>query len=262
MSTTSMFWVKCLFGLMIGIPIAVFAQRQDSSLHIYILLGQSNMAGRGLITDEYKSMGHARVVMLDSNSRWIPAAHPLHFDKPTVAGVGPGLSFGIAMAEADSTATIGLVPCAVGGTSITKWMPGAFDRATATYPYNDAIIRIMEAMKYGVVKGIIWHQGEADSSPEASALYIDRLVELIDRIRTAVGNPNLPFVGGELGKYREQYENINKRLPELPLKVDHTAVVTSEGLVHKGDTTHFDSPSATEYGKRYAAAMLLLHKSY
>src|SRR5690606_744569 len=102
--------------------IEVFAQ-QDKDTHIYILMGQSNMAGRGKVTERYAKQQHPRVTMLNQAGEWVPAMHPVHFDKPTIAGVGPGLSFGIAMAEANPEATIALVPCAVGGTPIAKWVP-------------------------------------------------------------------------------------------------------------------------------------------
>lgn len=258
MNTGVKFAVWRLLTLIMAMPLMIFAQQQDSSFHIYILMGQSNMAGRGPLTEGYQAMGHERVRMLDKNQQWQRAAHPLHFDKPKVVGVGPGLSFGIAMADAYPNVTIGLVPCAVGGTSITKWAPGVYDKPSGTFPYNDAVIRIMEAMKYGVVKGVIWHQGEGDSSPEAASPYIDRLKEFIQRIRTVVGDPDLPFVVGELGRYRKNYDNINRQLPKLPAVAPHTTVVSSEGLWHHGDGTHFDSPSASEYGRRYAVGMLRL----
>jgi hypothetical protein len=37
-------------------------------------------------------------------------------------------------------------------------------------------------------------------------------------------------------------------------KVPNTAFVSAEGLKHKGDKIHFDSPSFRELGKRYAEA--------
>src|SRR5690606_25933878 len=106
--------------------------------------------------------------------------------------------------------------------------------------------------------GVIWHQGEGDSNEAAAPRYLGRLSELIHRIRTVVGDPDLPFVVGELGRYRPNYALINTLLPQLPFVVPHTTVVSSEGLWHRGDGTHFDSPSATEYGRRYAAGMLTL----
>lgn len=231
-------------------------QNFDRATHIYILMGQSNMAGRGIITEEYQKLQHDRVIMLNKENEWVLAKHPLHFDKPKAVGVGPGLSFGIEMAKVDSEATIGLVPCAVGGTPIRKWLPGAYDEATFSHPYDDALLRIKEAMKKGVIKGIIWHQGEGDSKADSARLYLERLNELIVRIRKEVDNPQLPFIAGELGKYRKSYDSINQELLKLPTKVPYTAVVSSEGLWHKGDGTHFDSPSATELGRRYAEAML------
>src|SRR5690606_30767598 len=194
------------------LPLGVLAQKQDSSFHIYILAGQSNMAGRGPLTEAYQSLRHERVRMSTKDQEWVPAKHPVHFDKPKAAGVGPGLSFGIEMAEADPGVTIGLVPCAVGGTPISRWAPGAFDPNTKTYPYNDAVARIMEAMKYGVIEGVIWHQGEGDSNADAAPRYLGRLSELINRIRTVVGDPDLPFVVGELGRYRPNYALINNVL--------------------------------------------------
>jgi hypothetical protein len=229
-------------------------------LDLYILAGQSNMAGRGPITDAMAEEGNPRVFMFTRDSQWVVARHPLHFDKPKAAAAGPGLAFGIGMAQADQRAEIGLIPCAVGGTPIEHWLPGAYDSATKTHPYDDAVARIKVAMKYGTVKGVIWHQGESNSSPEKSAGYIDKLAELIGRFRQLTGNPKLPVVIGELGRFRQVYQNINMQLPELLKKVNYTGLATSEGLIHKGDTTHFDGPSADELGLRFAIQMLKLQK--
>ena len=231
------------------------ASAVDTNMDIYLLLGQSNMAGRGKLTDEYKSISDPRVLMLTKAGEWVTAKHPLHFDKP-VAAVGPGLSFGIAMADASPGKMIGVLPCAVGGTSINKWVPGAFDPPTKTHPWDDAEIRIKEGMKRGVIKGVIWHQGESDSNPDSAAVYLDRLATLISRIRKLVGNDKLPFVAGELGRYEPHYKYINEVLANLAKKVPYTTLVSSEGFIHNGDNVHFDSPSADAFGKRYAKGML------
>lgn len=252
------FLIKSFLLAILLMPILVNAQQPDKNTHIYILMGQSNMAGRGKITEDYKNQQHDRVIMLNKENEWVQAKHPLHFDKPKAAGVGPGLTFGISMAEAYPGVTIGLVPCAVGGTSIRKWVPGGYDSVTVTHPYDDALLRIKAAMKKGEIKGIIWHQGEGDSGAKSSQTYVDKLAELIERVRKEIGNPKLPFVVGELATYRSNYQYINKELPKLPAKVPYTTIVSSEGLWHKGDGTHFDSPSASEYGRRFADGMLQL----
>ncbi|HEY0670433.1 MAG TPA: sialate O-acetylesterase, partial [Sphingobacteriaceae bacterium] len=235
---------------------SVAQQPPYKNLDIYIMMGQSNMAGRGVITPQYQKLQHERVVMLNKDNEWVKATHPVHFDKPKSVGVGPALTFGIAMAEAYPDKKIALVPCAVGGTPIKKWIPGAYDTVTKTHPYDDAVKRIKYAMQYGTIKGIIWHQGEGDSELKASQQYIANLTELINRVRREAGNPQLPFVVGELGRFRKTSHNINNVLPQLSSKVSHTKIVSAEGLWHKGDGTHFDSPSAAEFGRRYAEGML------
>jgi hypothetical protein len=255
-----------LFILLLFVAVAgVHAQennsrKKDSTFELYLLIGQSNMAGRGMISAEFADQGAPGLFMLNKENNWVPARHPLHFDKPTVAGVGPGLSFGITMAAQNPAHNIGLIPCAVGGTSINVWKPGGFDAATNTHPYDDMLLRLQAAQKTGRLKGVLWLQGESDSSPEKSPGYIQKLAILIEQIRLAADDPSLPFVAGELGRFKEQYKNINSQLVHLPEMISHTAVASSEGLTDKGDLTHFDSKSADEYGKRFAEKMLsLLH---
>ena len=236
-----------------------FAQdlvKQNKNFHLYILIGQSNMAGRGPLTDSFAAIQHPRVEMFTKSLEWKTAKHPLHFDKPSVAAVGPGLSFGIEMAKAKRKIKIGLVPCAVGGTSIAKWQQGAYDDATNTHPYDDAEIRIKEAMKYGVIKGIIWHQGESNSSASGIENYPKQLQELIARVRDLIDNQKTPLVIGELGQYKENYRNFNVMLAEIPKLIPYSVIAGSFELIDKGDGTHFDSASANEFGKRYASKML------
>lgn len=200
----------------------------DPIFRMYLLMGQSNMAGRGPITDSLRAMGNDRVYMLNAQGDWVPAHNPVHFDKPQTVGVGPGLSFGIQMAAANLNVRIGLVPYAVGGTSISRWQPGAYDEATKTHPYDDVVLRIQNAMRCGVVKGMLWHQGESDSNPTAAAAYLPKLVELICRVRQLTGQPNLPVVAGELGQYKDMYEPINAELRNLSTTVPHTALACAK----------------------------------
>src|SRR5438067_2462520 len=86
------------------------AQKPDPNFHLYILMGQSNMAGRGPITPQLKNDSNTRVLVLSKSGQWVIAKHPLHYDKPKAAAVGPGLAFGIKMAEAQPGIKIGLIP--------------------------------------------------------------------------------------------------------------------------------------------------------
>jgi hypothetical protein len=229
----------------------------DPDFHLYLLVGQSNMAGRGRLDTESKQL-HPRIWMLSKENEWIPATDPLHFDKPQVVGVGPGLAFGKEMADADPKARIGLIPCAVGGSPISIWQASHFYEPTGTHPYDDALNRARVAMQKGVLKGIIWHQGESDSSPEKTGEYLPRLQQLILSFRQDLSAPQVPVVVGELGYYREQYQGINHQLEALPGQVAHTTLASARDLIHMGDGTHFDTASARILGRRFAKKMLEL----
>lgn len=220
------------------------------------------MAGRGAVSLQDQKE-HPRVFSFGEIEEWIHAVDPIHFDKPAIAGVGPGVSFGKKMAAFDPSIRIGLIPCAVGGTPIEVWKPGAYwesPESGSCYPYDDAIRRTKNAMRNGELKGILWHQGESDSIKRADAIaYEDRLIHLIRTIRNDLAILDLPFVVASLGDYvierRPDAEIVNTTLKQIPTLVNNTAFVDSSGLVHKGDGEHFNSASALELGQRYADVM-------
>ncbi len=257
------------FGLRIGLALAVssVAVGQESPLpeknrfHLYLLAGQSNMAGRGTVEDADKRP-HARVLVLDQNGQWKPAVEPLHWDKPT-AGVGPGLAFGREIVRSNPKVVIGLIPCAVGGSPIDAWQPGVYFPATRSHPWDDAIRRTRLAMEKGSLKGILWHQGESDCKPELAPFYEKKLHELIQRFRSELKAPGVPFIVGQMGKFpdhpwKPESEPVDEAHRTLPKKVANTAYVGAEGLNHRGDHLHFDSASARELGRRYAETMIKL----
>lgn len=224
--------------------------------HLYLLVGQSNMAGRGKVTEEDRKSS-PRVLMLTKERKWVPAVDPLHFDKP-IAGVGLGRSFAKEMAGEDEGTTIGLIPCAVGGSPIQAWEPGGYHPSTKTHPWDDMLPRAKTAMEAGSLKGILWHQGESDSKEELAKKYEERLHALVARFRKELKSPQVPFVAGQMGNWPERPWNEWKKMVDaahrsLPDKVDKTAFVSSEGLQHR-DEVHFDRASYLEFGKRYAEA--------
>lgn len=226
--------------------------------HLYLMMGQSNMSGRGLVGDEDKTP-HPRVLMFTTNAVWQPATEPVTHDRPKMLGVGPGLAFGKAMAEKTPDATIGLVPCSLGGTPLSRWQKGGD-------LYSNAVYRAKLTMKEGVLKGVIWHQGESDSGTGKAETYGERLQHMIRDLRADLDSPDLPFVAGQIGEflYTRTTNNVpgsrivNAAIAELPAKLAHTGFVSSHGLTHKGDQLHFDAASQREMGKRFAAEMLQL----
>jgi len=216
------------------------------------------MAGRG-VPDAESEQQNPQILMLNSNNRWVHASDPVHFDKPAIIGVGPAISFGKEMLGNNKNIKIGLIPCAVGGSPISVWEPGAF-YAPNFHPYDDAMKRVELAIQQGVLKGILWHQGESDNDSVHAPLYMEKLKTLINHLRNELHQPDIPFVAGEIGYFIKD-DFINKVIHQLPQQVPNTAVVSAKDLTDKGDHLHFDTPSARELGKRYANAMKKLQES-
>lgn len=223
------------------------------TLHLFLLIGQSNMAGRGAL-EAQDVAPHPRVLVLNKDNQWASQGEPLHFDKPQIAGVGPGFVFAKRVAEQNPSVTIGLIPCAVGGTPLERWEPHGD-------LYEQALVRAKIAQKDGVLKGILWHQGEGDSGNAAAAdSYGERLARMIHSLRAALAEPEVPFVAGKLGAFlltRDPNPSpfahvVNAALEALPEHVPWTGCADSAGLDHNGDQLHFNAAAQREFGNRYA----------
>lgn len=239
---------------------------------LYLLIGQSNMSGRGEIEEEDR-IPFDRVFCLNKQLIWIKAADPIHFDKPN-AGVGLAKSFGQEMSENYPDALIGLIPCAVGGSSIEHWQPGVLYEQTISYPWDDMVERLGFALQYGELKGILWHQGEGNSTPEKCQEYSQKLLDLIYRVRAEVDGKEIHFVAGELGKFfvkknKEEYPDMKncpaivviKSTKEVIRKVPNAGFVFSNGLESDGGDIHFNSESYRELGVRYANTMIRIQNN-
>lgn len=218
--------------------------------HVYLLIGQSNMAGRAKM-EEADTQATPRTFLLNNEDQWEPASNPLNRHSTIRKGLGmqklgPGSSFGAAMAKADDDVTIGLIVNARGGSKIGQWKKG-------TRFYQEALRRAKATQETGSLKGIVWHQGESDAG--APGTYLDDLAQLIADLREDLGVEGLPFVAGQVHNVPE----INAQIARLPEKVDATGFISSEGL-KTTDRWHFDALSVRLMGERYAEVMIKLQK--
>lgn len=234
---------------------AAFKQDVPPRLQLFMLIGQSNMAGRG-VPEAEDQQDHPRIWMLTKELNWVPAHDPMHFDKPAIIGVGPGLAFAKRLADTYPKINIGLIPCAVGGSGIDVWKPGAYYDPTKSYPYDDALRRAKKALEQGQLAGFLWHQGESDSSSDKAGVYEKKLTELVQRLRKDLNAPHVPFVVGTLGDFvvnrNPDARTVNEALQRATQHIPDSYCVLSSGLTDKGDSTHFDTGSARTLGLRYA----------
>ena len=231
-------------------------------LDLFLLMGQSNMKGRGVMPDEPKR--DPRLVMMHMrDDQWYLARHPLHlvgdartFEGADNAGVGPGLSFAEVLSGREPGVRIGLIPCAVGGSSINLWAKGA-------KLYDEALRRARLALQTTLpvkarIRGVLWLQGEADATDTGMVAHEAKLLKLVDDLRADLAIPDLPFIACTIAELRPDAEGqkkaeMNRLLLSLPSQRPYTACVDARDLKgHIGDNVHYDTESQTAIGQRFA----------
>ena len=221
----------------------------DKPERLFLLIGQSNMSGRAPIGDADKDP-IKNTFLLDAEGKWQPAANPLNQFSSIRKGLGmQKVSIGYGFAKAiskDTKEPIGLIVNAKGGSNIDEWTKDSKF-------FKEAMRRVEQAEKDGVkLEAVLWHQGESNEKDDQ---YDKKLATLIEDLRKATGNKDLPFIAGEV----VEGTAVNKFIAELPKKVKNTAVASSKGL-KTYDRWHFDRDSIIKLGERYAEAYLSLKK--
>jgi len=231
---------------------------EKENVWVFMLAGQSNMAGRGLVEPQDTIPSH-RVLTINKDAELIVAKEPLHFYEPTMTGLDLGLSFGKELIRhlPDSISVL-IIPTAVGGSGITHWLEDQVFRNVQLFSNfkEKAII----GQQYGTMKGILWQQGESDAVREENTqLYQQRLSKLTQMFREVTGNDRLPVIFGELGSFsknREQWEKINEQIRKYASTDSLTGIVETGDMKDKGDKVHFDSESLRIMGQRFAQEYL------
>ena len=225
-------------------------------IHSFLLIGQSNMAGRGY-PDEVEPIVNERVKVL-RNGRWWPMYTPVNCDRK-YSGVCLAESFADAYAR-EHDVEVGLIPCADGGTSLDQWRIGGLLHTNALYQCE-------LASRTSTIAGVLWHQGESDCADELYPLYEEKCTVLMEDFRRRLGLEDVPFLLGGLGDFlkdypesdvRENYPKVNAALEAMARKLPMTAFVPATGLGANADHLHFSAASLREFGLRYYEAFKAL----
>ncbi len=223
---------------------------------VFLLIGQSNMAGRAALEPEDREP--IKNCLLWNGTSWEPAAAPFnrfstHRKAANMQRLNMGPSFARAYLNANSDVTIGIICWARGGTSLEQWHP---DHKKPYDLYDAAVGQTHAALKSGgKLVGILWHQGEANRARVEQ--YPALLKAHVQRLRMEFDNPRLPFVCGQIGQWNPEYAEFNKMLVQQPDNISRTGCASTEDLTNF-DNAHFDRASQLEFGKRYAEQMLIL----
>ena len=219
-------------------------------IHSVLLIGQSNMAGRGRIADA-PSYDTSRMLVL-RNGRWMNCFRPVNPDRP-FSGYNLAETFADDYLKDHEGVKLGLIPCADGGTTLDQWKEGSL-------LFDNAIYQARLAMRTSHLVAILWHQGESDSNERVAPVYRQRLEEMIAAFRREPGFDGIPFlVGGlspDLADWRDgqlvpwQYAPmVTRQLREAAEAGTNLGFVPADGLTN--DHLHFDTAGLIGFGHRY-----------
>lgn len=234
-----------------GVPVGQARLPQtDEPVKIFVLAGQSNMAGYGQPVPVEAPRGN----VYDLTHGAAPAIDPLG-DAP---GVGPGRFAALALARRG--VQVGLVNCAVGGTSLDQWLPAGI---ATVYPRCLTLVR--EAQRYGVLAGVFFMQGETDGMrPEWASTWAPRFSQFVTNIRRDLNAPGLPVVFGRTRDFTSCLVcglpfSTTVREQQAAVRLPGVAMVDSDGLALDGE--HFTVPGYAALGARFAWAWLTMPSS-
>ena len=261
-----------LFGLALMAAASVYAE-PDPNFHIYLAFGQSNMEGQGTIESQDKTVD-PRFQMLSAIDNfkgrklgtWNDAIPPLANNH---GGLGPTDYFGRTLVEKlDPQIKVGVVVVAIAGCSIVAFdspidqsylstQAGWFKEIVNDYggdPYQRLVDMAKKAKEDGVIKGIIFHQGETD---EGDSDWPNKVKKVYDRLVRDIGlDENIPFFAGEV-PYQGSSKGTNNNIRKLPQQSKNFYLVSAEGLNDLDMMRiHFSSQGYRDFGKRYAEKVM------
>ena len=228
------------------------------NIWVFILAGQSNMAGRGKV-EPVDTVPDPRILSINKNGELILAKEPLHFYEPGMAGLDCGLSFAKTLLPSvpDSVSLL-IIPTAVGGSAINQWIHDETFRGVPLL--SNFKEKVAMGNRYGTIKGILWHQGENDAiKPETIAVHQRQLQKLFKIFRKEVGNKRLPVFLGELGSFSANdpnWQEINTQIRNFVAADRRAYLIETADLNHNGDRIHFDSEGQRRMGERFAQAYI------
>ncbi|XP_059310160.1 probable carbohydrate esterase At4g34215 [Lycium ferocissimum] len=231
---------------------------------IFILAGQSNMAGQGgvccghwdgIVPPECQS--NPDILKLSVSLRWEIAKEPLNYgvDCARNCGIGPGMAFANAILKKDPNfGVIGLVPCSVSGKGINWWSRG-------NIPYDRLLEKVRSSLRQGgELRGLLWFHGESDTITKFDATrYKPKLQKFIQDLRTDLNSPLLPLLMVVLHIpdpwFKGKFADI-VRQAQIEVEIPNAVKVDANGLSLNPDGIHLTTASQIRVGNMLAEAFL------
>lgn len=248
-------------------------------LPVFVFAGQSNANGFGIPSQLPAALQEAQPNVLFDNAyvnatpAWAPLQPPTEPSNRynfggqynidyAGGGFGPEITTGRGISAAMGGLQVAELKFSQGGTNlVADWNPDN-PQGQMLYPMmvsrvnaSLASLQSLNPTKTVRIKGFFWMQGESDVD---GPRYQADLTNLIARVRTDFGDPNLPFIIGQVGAAWTgnaiSQAQAAVGTPGSPAYVHDTLMVTTADLPIIFDNMHFNTTGVQRLGDRYAAA--------
>ena len=189
-------------------------------------------------------------------------------------GVSPVDYFGRTLiARLPANIKVGVVSVAVAGAKIEVFDPARLPAYAATAPswmqgiiasyggspYERLVAMGRKAQESGVIKGILLHQGEANTNDSTWPAQVKTVYENLLRDLNLEA-ADVPLLAGEVvGADQEgKCASMNSIIAGLPRVIPTAHIISSAGCAARPDHLHFTPEGYRELGQRYAETMLPL----
>jgi len=238
--------------------------KKKEDFHLYLLIGGANMLVKNTFTDSV-SKNDSRIFLFEGGE-WVSAENHIKSSGEKIEqerGTGPSIFFAESLfkGKKDKNIIVGLINCAEADSELSDWQKGG------KY-YSKAVETAILAMKTGVLRGILWHQANAEMKNTDALTYAESIGKIAADLRQDLSSSvylPIPFVGGKLLTYsyefekdKDKFKELNDTLQKIFTDTDRSGLVESKGLKDSGDGVCFNAESMGELGKRYSDAMLYL----
>ena len=230
-------------------------KRDNNMIHSFLIIGQSNMAGRGSLSDAAPLNTNGGKLKVLRNGRWQTMFRPVNPDRP-FSGTCLAESFAKAYSDDHEGVEVGIIPCADGGTSLDQWQKGSL-------LFDNAVYQAKLALRTSHLVGILWHQGEGDCGETKYPLYLEKITKIMAALRSELDASDVPLMVGGLGDFLKDraespalvnYVYVNEALKKFAENTPCTVYVDATGLTSNPDNLHFNYSSLDEFGLRYYEA--------
>jgi hypothetical protein len=238
----------------------VLAQSAMAATKVFLLAGQSNMAGEGKVLELPAPYNKPQTdVKFWKDGQWVALRGGFgDGDKGNL--FGPEVSFGFALRHFFPNDDVYLVKYGLTSTDLAvQWSPDGKGKCYNTFrsAVTAAMKNLVDAGKSPTIAGMIWMQGENDAlNSKYAAAYQKNLDHFIARVRSDFNVPTMPFVAARVlpcyGAKKES-ELVRDAQRTLPSRIAGTKWVDTDDLP-LAFNGHYGTQGQLTLGFRFAKA--------